>query len=237
MSGRVVTAVALLLMPLGCRQDSETLPREAAAVPAAASSADETPAGSDAATPAGSPADVIRRVNELRRTGRLTDLLQLVVEQQRPPIRDIVQAVDQLLLDNRVLQGRITSSVGPGVASLFDRSRVANVIDVFSHEVTVISEKISGESAEVVIQVGQRLPLSVVRLVREDGAWLIEPDPPIAGLADELRNLGKALRRAAQTVEAGSLTPAEIQKEMEFWQAPVLRRIDELVAASRAQQD
>jgi hypothetical protein len=179
---------------------------------------------------------VVRRVNEFRRAGRLRDMLQHVVADRRSPVLDLVQAVDELLLANRILQDRVKASGGEAIATLFDRSGVANVIDVFSYDLAVLREEVRGDSAAVTIQVGRRLPLSTVRLVRRGNVWLIDPGPPIPGLPGELRKLGRALRRVAQTVEHGPMTTEQIQKEMEFWQTPVLRRIEKLIGQAREDQ-
>ncbi len=237
MSLRLLLVLPVLFTWLGCRQQPGTGPRQAAAEPGIASvdslTAGRAPADHDDWS---APASVVCRVNELRRGAHYTDLLQHVVEEQRQPIHDLLRAVDQLLSDNRLLQDRITAAIGAGVATVFDRAGAANVCDVFSYDVKVLGERIDGDGAVVTIQVGQRLPLSTVRLVRAPGGWLIEPDPPIPGLAAELRNLGKALRRTAQTIEQRRMTPDQIRKEVEFWQAPVLRRIEKLIRDSRPNQ-
>lgn len=231
---------ALFMLPAGCRQDAPPLPRQAAAEPTANPQPQpraQSPAGSTAATdalaePLG-PADVVRRVNELRRAGRLKELASWVAENQRAAVIELIRAVDQLLLDNRVLLERIKASGATATATLFDRPGAADIIDVFSHDVEVVSEQVHGDSAEVTIRVGQRLPFSVVRLERRGGRWIIQPDPPIPGLAGEIRNLGKALRRVAQAVGRQQMTAEEIEKEIEFWQTPVLKKIDKLLGQAR----
>ena len=235
---RLLNAALILLIPAGCRQESGTVPREATAAPSGSPASPAVPSPPpEASLPSLSepvaPADVVRRVNQLRRAGRLREMLQYVADDRRSPVLDLVQAVDELLLANRILQDRIKASGGEAIATLFDRSGVANVIDVFSYDVAVLREEVHGDSAAVTIQVGRRLPLSTVRLVRRGNAWLIDPGPPIPGLPDELRKLGKALRRVAQTVEQGPMTTEQIEKEMEFWQTPVLRRIEKLIEQAR----
>ena len=137
--------------------------------------------------------------------------------------------MDQLVLDNRVLQQRIRASGAKASAALFDRSGVANIIGVFSTDIEIITEDLAGDSAVVTIQVADRLPLDRVHLELRDDRWVIQPDPPIAGLAAELRNLGKALRRVAEAVEARDMSLDQIGREMEFWQKPALARIRKLI--------
>ena len=136
-------------------------------------------------------------------------------------------------MDNRVLQQRIKDAGGHAIASLFDRSAVANIGEVFATEVKVIREELDGDEAQVTIQVGEQLPLATVHLTRLNGVWIIQPDPPIAGVVEELANLGEALRRVAQTVEQRPMTVEQIKKEMDFWTTPVLRRIKKLIVQGR----
>jgi hypothetical protein len=237
---RFLIVALLVLLPTGCSRESQPAPLEPVAEQATApepqpeAQSPAKPAVGDLPAEHLGPADVVRRVNEHRRAGRLGEMADYVAEDQRAAVIDLVGAVDQLLLDNLVLQDRIKASGGKAIATLFDRRDAANIIDVFSHDVEVAGEQVDGDSAEVTIRVGQRLPFSVVRLQRQDGGWIIQPDPPVPGLADEIRHLGKALRRVAQTVEQRELSVEEIKKEIEFWQTPVLKRIEKLLDEARS---
>ncbi|MCP4248971.1 MAG: hypothetical protein GY778_18160 [bacterium] len=241
MSVRAMTfAIAAfpIFAPFACREKEPSTPPPAVAPRAA--TADPVPVsppprrdqpitGSDPIT----PADTVRRVNELRRAGRMSELARYIDAEHRPAVLDLIAAVDKLLQDNRALQQRIAAAGAPASARLFDRSEAGNIIDVFSIDVEVIAEKVDGGSAVVTIQVGQRVPLSRVNLRLQGDRWVILTDPPIAGLAVEIRNLGQALRQVASAVETRDLTVEEIGKELEFWQRPVLARIEKLVADAK----
>lgn len=193
--------------------------------------------GPAAGNPA-SPADTVRRVNALRRTGRLREMGRFIARDRRQAVLELVQAVDRLIVDNHVLQERFKAAGRGAVGTLFDRSKVANIIGVFSTDVEVIDEEISGDSAVVTVQVGRRLPLDRVSLRLGEDRWVIQPDAPIPGLADELRNLGTALRRVGDAVTREEMTVDRIAREMEFWQAPVMKRIARLVEqAQQARQN
>ena len=230
--------LVICLVPMGmigCRGEREPGPRPAAAKPI------PTVGRPDAGTPArdwATPSEAVRRVNELRRAGRLSELGRYVTAERRAAVIELIRAVDQLVLDNRVLQQRIRASGAKARAALFDRSGVANIIGVFSTDIEIITEDLAGDSAVVTIQVADRLPLDRVHLELRDDRWVIQPDPPIAGLAAELRNLGKALRRVAEAVEARDMSLDQIGREMEFWQKPALARIRKLIDdATRDRQD
>jgi hypothetical protein len=156
-------------------------------------------------------------------------MAQYVTRERRQPVIELIEAVDQLILDNQVLQERIRTSGATASAALFDRSSVANIIGVFSRDVEIIREDVADTTAVVTVQVADRLPLDRVDLTLQGDRWVIEPDAPVPGLAAELVSLGKALRRVAEAVETRHLTVEQIGKEMEFWQKPVLARIRKLI--------
>jgi hypothetical protein len=213
----------------GCRDDASPTPRRALAKPLPAGQAPLSPDdGSSVRNPA-SPVDTVRRVNALRRAGRLGQMAQFVAQDRRRAVLELVAAVDQLILDNRVLQQRFQAAGRGAVGTLFDRSEVANIIGVFSMDLEVIKEEVAGDRAVVTIQVGQRLPLDRVSLELHEHRWTIQPDEPIPGLADELRRLGAALRRVGDAVSRQEMTVDQIAREMEFWQKPVMKRIRQLV--------
>ncbi len=228
---RTKVGLALLMAAFaGCREEAPAARGPERGAPAAAA---ESAAQDAQPTSTGTPSDVVRAVNALRRSGRVHEMLDHVAPERRAAVRDLVTAVDQLLIDNRVLQARLAELNLSASATLFDRSGMANAIDVFSMDVEVIREEIADQSARVAIRVGQRLPLAEAHLVWRDQRWLVLPDEPIRGLADELRNLGKALNRVAAAATLERMTLEQVARELEFWQRPVLERIHKLVAESK----
>ncbi len=215
------------------RVDQSPPPPVMAADPIAGKSAqDNSTTASDEETD--SPAACVRRVNDLRQSGRLEELLELVVEDQRSATYELIKAVDQLILENRVLQMKIKAAGGTATADLFDRSGVANLGGVFAQDVRVVRQELSGKTSVVTIQVADQLPLSTVTVAKQQGQWLIQPDPPIPGVLDELHNLSKAMHRVGQAVEREPMTVKQIKKEMEMWLTPVMRRLRACIEASHS---
>ena len=138
---------------------------------------------------------------------------------------ELIQSVDRLLAANHTLQAAAGEKFGSASAALFDLAQVANLIGVFSHDVEVLDERITGDSAVVTIQVAKRVPLQQVRLVRRDGRWLIQTDPPIEGVAAEVRNLADVLVDAVDILAEKSLTLEELRGEVESRQKAVGRRL------------
>ena len=231
MSRLMATGIAAaLVLGIACRHEHEDPPptTEQPTHTAATAPNDTTAAGQITAS------DTIRRVNALRRAGKLQEMAQYVAEGRQRAVIEMIQAVDQVIRDNRILQLRLGELGYDASAILLDRSEVANIIDVFSSEVEVVHEQTDGDTAVVTIQVGGRLPLSEVRLELHGSQWIIQPDAPIPGMADEIRNLGKALRRVVEATRYEEMTFDQIAKELHFWQRPVMARIRDLADQAEA---
>lgn len=175
-----------------------------------------------------SPIEVVRRVHEYRLAGRLGLVAQYVLPDQRPHVLQLIRAVDRLLQANQVLQAAVTNHLGPASAEGFDRSQVANIIGVFSNEVEILDQRLGGEVAVVTVQVARRVPLDEVKLLRREDRWLIQTDPPIPGVADELRRLAEVLLDVARMLDKQAMTPVELKKELDLREASIGRRITAL---------
>lgn len=175
-----------------------------------------------------SPTETVRRVHQLRAAGKIGQLEAYLVPDQRASIVELIQSMDQLLSANRALQASVREHLGPATAAAFDRSEAANAIGVFSEDIEILSERIEGDRAIVTIQVADRVPLTEVRLVRRDGRWQIQTDPPIPEVAEQLCKLADVLVQAARRLEQTPMTAAELERELDRQQAPIGRRLAEL---------
>lgn len=181
-----------------------------------------------------SPADVVRQVNEYRRTGRRGRIEECIVPEQRTAVLELVQAIDQLLAANEGLRQAVCTQLGSAQASSFDLSSMANYTGVLSRDVRVVDEKITGERAEVTIQIARRVPLDTVQLVRREGRWLIRTQNPVPGVAAEVRKLAQVLREGARALKDKQWTAEQLRSELAARQEPITRRIAALTAAARA---
>jgi len=181
-----------------------------------------------------SPADTVDHVFRLRNEGRLAELEAYLGVDQRRDVVELIQSVDQLLLANRVLQERIEVHLGMATAAAFDRSEAANAIGVFSRDVEVISARVDGDRAAVFIQVAGRVPLEEIQLDRVDGAWRLTTDPPIAGVAQEIRNLADVLLRCGRRAEHPSMTAKKLRAELRSMEAPIGQRLVKLTQPRNA---
>lgn len=227
---KVIRAASMIALVLGVAAavpscDRSNAPRAGSAVPTGGHQRDEKAADASRL----SPIDTVRRVREYRLAGRLGLIAEYLVPDQRQHVVELIHAVDRLLWANQVLQAAVTSHFGPASAHGFDRSQAGNAIGVFSQDVDILDERIDGETAGVGIQVAGRVPLDEVKLVRREGRWLIQTDPPIPGVADELRRLANMLADTARMLDRRAMTPIELKKELDLREASIGRRITALI--------
>ena len=160
----------------------------------------------------------------------------MVVPERRDAVLDLLLSVDRLTVANRELERAVREHIGAATATVFSRPGVANIVGVFSRDVDVVSERVESNHAEVTIQVASRVPLEHVALVRRGGVWLIETDPPVPGLSEEIRNLAAALTDVARSVRSRPWTADELASEIKSRERGILRRISELIAEAESPQ-
>ena len=175
-----------------------------------------------------SPIDTLRLLRAHRAAGRFDQLRPNLLPEQRLYVIDLIQAVDRLDRGNDVLQASVTRRFGPATARMFDRSGARNAIGVFSADVELLTERISGDAAVVVIQVADRVPLIEVHVIRREDRWVLRTDPPIPGMAAELAKLADALVATARRLDQEKLTLPELRRELSLREAAVGRRLEEL---------
>jgi hypothetical protein len=180
-----------------------------------------------------SPIDRLVRVREYHRTGRLSLVERSIVPEQRTAVSELLYTVDRLGRAGDAFHEAVRKHLGLASAEMFDYSQVANIIGVFSRDVELIDQRIEGDAAVVTIQVAGRVPLDEVHLVLRDGQWLITTDPPIAGLAVELRKLADVWVDLSRQIEKQRLTASELKRELDARQGPITRRIAALTHSTQ----
>ena len=229
-----VIYVALLLLiagggvlTAGC--DRRGTPQPAPAAPVVAGPLAEAPP--EALT----PREVIERVNQLRREGRRALIENYLASDQSAAVLEVIQAVDQLLAANQGLQAAVRKQFGSAQAQSFDLTGMSNYVGVFSYDVEVIAEEITGDRAVVTYQVARRVPLEEVQLVRTDERWLIQDEPPVQGVADEVRHLAGVLTECARALEVEGWDVQRLRDELAARQASVNRRLAALMPSDEDQ--
>lgn len=204
----------------GCDRDSANPPSARAAATAAR----------QASLKKLSPIEIVRKMRRAREDGRLLELYDYVAPRQGDAVVELVQAVDRLVMANNALREEVETHHGLGLAQALDRPQVANIIGVFSCDVTVVGESVSDGQAVVTYQVRERLPVNRVILHRYKNQWRIETDPPVDGLAEQIRKLAGVLDSIAGHVRNGDYDARQTLEEWKLRTGGVMRKIEKLVA-------
>jgi len=179
-----------------------------------------------------SPIETVRRARQHRLMGELGRLEECLIVEQRKAVVDLVISVDRLATANDALTLATRQHLGAATAETVNRPGLANIIGVFSRDVELIDEHVSGEKAVVTIQVAGRIPLEEVELVHRQGRWLIQTDPPVEGMTDALRRHADTLTDLARAVRAGKYNASSLVRELEAREVSSGRRINELLTST-----
>lgn len=201
-----------------------------AILPSAASCKKSSSSTDEAAAdkPTLSPLETVKRAHELRNAGDLSRLEPFLLPDHREQVIKLLTAVDAILATNRALQLAVSRKMGPSAASLFERQEMANILGVFSSNVTVRDERQTGDTAVVTIQVAEQPAQEEVSLVLHEGRWVIKTDAPIVGMAEEFHNLAEVNRGLAREVEEEGMTLDTLKEQLRQRRIPILRRLADM---------
>ena len=181
-----------------------------------------------------SPSDTLRLVRQYRAQGAFNRLRDYLVPEQREAVIDHLLAVDELVMSYRLLNHVVAERVGQGSATAFDPQAVANIVGVFSRDVTLVDEVVDGDRATITISVAGRVPVEHVEMVMPDDVWLVKTDTPVIGLASEIRKLAEATDHVVFEIRSRDMTAEDVREELNLRQRPILERIKQLTEAQAA---
>ena len=196
-----------------------------------AASCKKSSSSTDEAAPAKptlSPLETVKRAHALRNAGDLSRLEPFLLPEHREQVIKLLAAVDEILATNRALQLAVSRKMGPSAASLFERQEMANILGVFSQELTVLEERQTEGTAVVMIQVTEQPAPEEVSLVLHESRWVIKTDPPIVGMAEEFQNLAEVNRGLAREVEEEGMTLDTLKEQLRQRRIPILRRLADM---------
>ena len=189
---------------------------------------------SDAGAEPGSMWALIQLARGHRDAGRFTKLKSYLVPEVRASVVEWILSVDRVVAADAGLRYELVESYGSRIARPFDRSSIADVLGIFSREVTFVTQRVETDVAVVTFQVARRTPYERVKLSKRHGVWLIEPDPPIDGAPAAFRDLADATLRVTRIVQRESPAASELNALYDEHVSPVLRRIESLARAHDA---
>lgn len=151
----------------------------------------------------------------------------------RKPLVDLLIAIDEVLVANRGTQTAIKEACPQVDPRWFDVSFLADWLELFSDDLTVIRVDRQAGRGTVTAQVGDRMPLVYLNFERNQGRWVYQSGPIDAALIPLVRDVARALDQVTQSVASEThATPEAIQREFEVRLKPRLERIRALAAES-----
>ena len=220
----VLLAAAVSLIS-ACDENDARTPRSAHPVPTAV----PPPSGKGIARmPDLGPIETIETLRSHRRSGRYSRIEPNLLPQQRSAVIAQIRSVDRLAAAARVFRGEVGKQFGMSAAQEFDYTQVVNILGVLSQDVTLLTERIIGDRAEVSFQVCERVPLETAHLIRNEGRWTLVDDP-IEGVAETLLKLAFLLERVTAQLGEKPFTLEELRREITLRQTPILRRLERIV--------
>ncbi len=134
---------------------------------------------------------------------------ELIVPGRMHEVVKTLMAVDEFLRVNRTLCDYVRDEFALGLAQSIDQSQWGAHLDIFSHYVELVDERIEGDTATVSFTVDERLPVQRARLVRVAGVWCYDPgDGYDSRLPAAFQRMAGGLRQVFDDLKEGRL-PAD----------------------------
>jgi len=131
-------------------------------------------------------------------------LAELIVPERRHETVDLLRAIAEVLAADGELRAAAEARYLVPVPRDWGFGSLEDATGIFSNRVNIIAERQSGDSAIVIAQQGDNLPLIRVRFVRDGFKWLLIPDPAPPDIADRVYGLAQAIREVVALVNAGA---------------------------------
>ena len=147
---------------------------------------------------------------------------------------DLLVAMDEVMAANAGLQAAIRRACPGAQAGRYDLSYLEQYMTFFSKDVEYVRERDKGDQAEVIVQVGGRMPLEELRFRRyqEDrGAswWVYVPGSDVTEIIPLIRDLASALKQITIVLSSSTqVTPEQVKDEFNI---RIRQRILKKVAA------
>lgn len=131
-------------------------------------------------------------------------LAELIVPDRRRETVDLLRAIAEVLDADGELRAAAESRYLVPVPRDWGFGPLEDATGIFSRRVNIIAERQTGDSAIVIAQQGDNLPLIRVRFVHDGPKWLLMPDPAPADIADRVYGLAHSIREVVAQVNAGA---------------------------------
>lgn len=189
--------------------------------------AKSAPPKSDTILSDASPIETVQILRNSRKKGDYTRFPNHLPDAHESDVVALLRATDRLIAASTMLSNRVQQQFGHAAADRFQYDNLANIAGIFSRDVAFISEEIDGNSATIVYQIDDRIPLESINLVHRSDRWILQTDP-IGDLPEAIFEMADLFERMAKRLVEKNLTPDQLQKDVEIRSIPILRRIESL---------
>lgn len=141
---------------------------------------------------------------------------------------DLLIAVDELLAANAGTQQAIHTACPTFPAEKLDLSRLADNLDLFSREVRFISDRQTGETGIVRVQIRGRATPTDLQFENHDGFWVYLPGSSGAEIVPVIRDMTVGLDRISLSLSGEMKSPEDIGNEYRLRIGPKLKRINQM---------
>lgn len=177
-------------------------------------------------TPDLGPRQTLSALLAARKSGSYRTLEPLTVRAHRSEVVEILIAVDGFLEANRSLVRTVRELLNAGQAETIDQSYLADNLDVFSPDVRILGDTVTGARAEVSFQVGEQLPIRRALFLREDGGWRYDPGPGYdPALPRAFSDMAHGLQTVEQDLKAGRLDLGKLKSNPQMLPDEVRTRL------------
>ncbi|NOT02854.1 MAG: hypothetical protein HOP29_19820 [Phycisphaerales bacterium] len=183
------------------------------------------------------PIQTIQRIRVECDAGRHSAAETYLLAEQRKAVIAQIRAVDRLQSAAEALARRAADRFGLAAAEALDFTRSADVLGVLSRHARLVSQRVESDRATVVYQVGDRLPLESVELMRRGDGWILVTEA-IEGVPEEIAKLAGVVERSIGGLLDDGLTLEELRRDVDLRASPIFRRLQHLTeSASRRPTD
>jgi hypothetical protein len=154
--------------------------------------------------PAVSPAEAAQRLGDLHRRRAYDQIGELIVPDRQMATVRLLEAVDEVIDAHRRLRQVAEERYGVPAGDAWGLGTMENNLGVFSERTVVITQRFTGDQAEVTLQEADYLPLVHAAFEWHDGRWLLRPEATPARMVTELSGLARIIRGLCREAEAGA---------------------------------
>jgi hypothetical protein len=180
-------------------------------------------------------ADTFHYLRACREDRAYIELKEYVAPESGESTVALLQAMDGLMAANQGALRAMRSSCPTIDTRPYDLSLLADLLDLFSRDVELVSTEQEGDQGQVTFEIGEQVAPEPAVFRRERGHWVYVPGEQDAAMTAHLREAADALTRLARRWEKAPVSEREIHNTYQTRILPELRQAASTIAENEAQ--